>query len=223
MGWVDRFWTAGNWLLDTTVHAVADSMNVCGTLACTLGGTAYAVSSMLGTEDVSASYYGEVKAAGNFTLGVNLTNINYAFNEQYPLTYNNHVNNGTSYNLTDYINAGTVQAASMICVASGIALKTIGASVNKWQESREERRYYARTQGMQVANPQLKEYYYVCAEAFSGAVSMAMLSNMVATTALYFSGKNIPDITYPPGVNIRCMVPIIMAQPYPCLLTSRLI
>ncbi|KTC80942.1 hypothetical protein [Legionella cherrii] len=199
MRWADRFWSATSWAFDTTVHAVADTMSVCGTLACTLGGAAYAVSNMLNLEEVSASYYGAVNATGNFTLGVNLTNINYSLSESFPLTYSNHINNGTAYNVTDYISSGMVQTASTICMASGIALKTLGATINQWQENREEQRYYARNHGLQIAKPHWKEYGYVSAEAFAGALSMAMLSTTVATTALYFSSRTVPKITYPPS------------------------
>ncbi|KTD00528.1 hypothetical protein [Fluoribacter gormanii] len=199
MRWMDKFWTATHWVFDTTVHTVADTMNVCATLACSLGGAAFAVSNALSLHDVTASYYGSVHAEGNFTLGVDLASLeNYRFNESYPLSYNNHVNNGTTYNLTDYVNAGTLQTASAICVASGVALKTLGASINHWQQNREERRYYARTKEMQIAKPSYKEYAYVGAEAFTGAVSNAMLSNAVTAAVLHISEKSFPSITYPP-------------------------
>ncbi len=200
MWWVDGFWTATKWVMDTTVHAVADTMNTCGTLACTLGGAAYAVSNALSLQDVNASYYGGVHAAGNFTLGVDLANLeNYSFNESFPLHYSNQINNGTTYNLTDYVNAQTLQSASTICVASGIALKTLGASINHWQQSREEQRYFTQMNEMQIASPSLKEYAFVGAEAFTGAVSNAMLSNAIAAAAIHYSGRIVPDITYPPN------------------------
>ncbi|CAM2736456.1 Uncharacterised protein [Legionella steigerwaltii] len=199
MRWMNGFWTAANWAFDTTVHAAANTMNVCGTLACTLGGAAYAVSNMLNLEEVSASYYGAVNATGNFTLGVNLTNLDYGLSESFPLTYSNHVNNGTSYNLTDYITSGVVQNAGVICMATGIALRTVGATINEWQKAREEQRYYADKLGLQLAKPLWKEYGYVSAEAFAGAVALAMFSTTVATTALQFSSRTVPKITYPPS------------------------
>ena len=199
MRWKDKFWTATNWVFDTAVHSVADTVNVCATLACSLGGAAFAVSNALSLHDVSASYYGSVQAGGNFTLGVDLTNVNYRFNESFPLSYSKHINNGTTYNLTDYINAGTLQTASAICVASGVALKTLGANINHWQQNREERRYYARTKDIQIAKPSYKEYALVSAEAFTGAVSNAMLSHTATAAVLHFSEKSIPSITYPPN------------------------
>ncbi|WP_454781562.1 hypothetical protein [Legionella sp. WA2022007384] len=199
MRWRDKFWTATNWVFDTAVHSVADTVNVCATLACSLGGAAFAVSNALPLHDVSASYCGSVKAQGNFILGVDLINLNYCFNEQYPLSYNKDINNGTTYNLTDYINAGTLQTASAVCVASGVALKTIGANIKHWQQNREERRYYARTKDIQIAKPSYKEYALVSAEAFTGAVSNAMLSHTVTAAVLHFSEKSIPSITYPPN------------------------
>ncbi|QMT61863.1 hypothetical protein [Legionella sp. PC997] len=199
MRWMDKFWTATNWVLDTAVHSVADTVNLCATLACTLGGAAFAVSNALSLHDVSASYYGSVEAKGNFTLGVDLINLdNYRFAESFPLSYGKDINNGTTYNLTDYINAGTLQTASTICVASGVALKTLGASINHWQQNREERRSYACTKGIQIAKPSYKEYAFVGAEAFTGAIANAMLSHTVTAAFLHFSEKSIPSITYPP-------------------------
>ncbi|HHT0594159.1 TPA: hypothetical protein ACTXXA_002508 [Legionella anisa] len=200
MGWADRFWTATNWVLDTTVHAVADTMNTCGTLACTLGGAAYALSNVLPLQEVNAAYYGGVHAVGNFTLGINVTNLNYNIPEWLPFSYSNEVNNDTpAYNLTDYISLGKVCSISTLCIGSGIVLKTLGANINHWQENREERRFYAQRKGVQISNPQLKEYLYVSAEAFSSSISTAMLSNGVTAAVLYFSGKVFPDVTYPPN------------------------
>lgn len=200
MGWADRFWTATNWVLDTTVHAVADTMSTCGTLACTLGGAAYALSNVLHLQDVNASYYGGVQAAGNFSVGVNITNLNYVFNEWLPWSYSNHVNNGTpAYNLTEYVSSGMVGTISALCVGSGIVLKTIGSNINHWQENREERRYYAQTKQLQIASPELKEYFYVSAGAISSSITLAMFSNAVVAAALHFSGRILPNFTYPPN------------------------
>lgn len=198
MRWADRFWTATNWAFDTTVHAVADTMDVCGTLACTLGGAAFAVSNMLNLEAVSASYYGAVNATGNFTLGIDVTNVESSFNQVFPLTYSNSVNNGTTYNLTDYIAAGMTQTGGIICMASGMVLKTVSANINQWQEGREEQRDYAHNHKLQIAKPYWKEYAYVSAKAFTGALSMSMLSTTFATTALHLY-RTIPNITYPPN------------------------
>ncbi|WP_259293211.1 hypothetical protein [Legionella bozemanae] len=200
MGWADRFWTATNWVLDTTVHAVADTMNTCGTLACTLGGAAYALSNVLPLQEVNASYYGGVHAVGNFSLGINITNLDYVFPEWLPGSYSNHVNSDTpAYNLTEYVSLGMVNSIGTLCIGSGIALKTLGVNINHWQESREERRYYAHSKGIQVSNPRLKEYLYVSAEAFSNSISTVMLSNAVTAATLYFAGKVFPDFTYPPN------------------------
>ncbi|MCE0722025.1 MULTISPECIES: hypothetical protein [Legionella] len=200
MGWADKFWTATNWVLDTTVHVVADTMNTCGTLACTLGGAAYALSNVLPLQEVNAAYYGGVHAVGNFSLGINVTNLNYYVHEWLPVSYSNQVNNDTpAYNLTEYVSSGMVSSISAMCIGSGIVLKTLGANINHWQENREERRFYAHSKRIQITSPQLKEYLYVSAEAFSSSISTAMLSNAVAAAVLYFSGKVFPDFTYPPS------------------------
>ncbi|STY31760.1 Uncharacterised protein [Legionella wadsworthii] len=199
MKWTDRLWAATNWTLDTTIHALADTMSTCGTLVSVAGGAAYAISNVLHTQDVSAAYYGGVRTTGNFSLGVNITNLGYSFNDLLPWYYSNQINNKTpSYNLTEYVSSIMLINASAICIGTGAVLKTLGDNIHYWQQNREERREYSQTHQMEIANPSLKEYVYVSAEAVASGLTLAMFSTAVVAAVLNFSNLSLPDFTYPP-------------------------
>jgi hypothetical protein len=123
------------------------------------------------------------------------------FNDSLPLSYSRYFNNGTTYNLTDYISSNVVQSASFILASSGVVLKTLGANLNKWQQSREDKRNFEATNRVAMSNPSFKEYLYVNAEAITASLSTTFLSQSVSAWALYLTGNMFPSITYPPHGN----------------------
>lgn len=196
MGWTDRFWAASHWMLDTSIHAVADTLNTCSTLACTFGGVAFAVSNALTLQEVSISYYGAVRVLANVSIGIEITSFGLGFNQSLPVAYHNQVDNGTYYNLTNYISSDFVRTFGAICAVSGIVLGTLSANINKYQQSREERYSHEGSQNT-IARPPLKEYLYVSLRATASSMANVAITNTSLSAAIHFSGAIIPTFTYP--------------------------
>ncbi|MBI2786658.1 MAG: hypothetical protein HYX60_10335, partial [Legionella longbeachae] len=219
MGWRDTFWAASSWTLDTVIHITADTMTYCGSLVCTLGGVAFAVAEIIAQQDVNTSYYGSIRAVGNFTLGLTITNMNYSFNTSLPFIYKDQTNNGNSYSLTDYIRPEFVRIAGVVCITSGTTLRIFGANINKWQQYRKDKRYYQAHEGIEISPPQLKEYLYVSAKSISGSLSNAVLSNTVTAGLLSLSGAKFPNVNYPPYGNESVAGPYyngpVISTPFP--------
>lgn len=192
MKWTDKFWVASNWVLDTTIHAIADTMTTCGTLACTLGGVAFAVSNFLMEERVKASYFGSIFATGAFDVNVKVAHTTFGFNESIPVVYSNSVNNGVSYNVADYFKPDMIQTVSAVSALSGIFFKILGANLNKWQYAREQ----SRLNPCQLSRPHLQEYLYLSAEVLTGSLSNALMSYSVTALSIHFT-RLTPRITYP--------------------------
>lgn len=200
MNWLEKLSTISSELWNTAVLTAAETLYAAGSIACTVGGIGYAASSAM-NETVDISYYGKVSGAGNIILGadINIGSYTYGENQTIPVSRSGHMDGGMTYELEKYIPAQTVATASVLCMSSGMVLRTLGANLKLWQTSREEHHYFRKTKGVIIPSPSWKEYRNVTASAVSGSFAFSLIGYGLTGTILDLTDFIGSDyrITYP--------------------------
>lgn len=195
MKWGKGFWNVCCWVVDTSIEAGTNMLNVVGSITCMMGGAGFAISYML-DKTLNASFFGSVTIPGTVLLNIDSANLGYHANDTFSFYQYKQIGDEKNYNLKDYISPNTIRVASGILFASGVALRTLSANVKKWQQGRVEKFYYKSKYGLAIDNPSLKEYFYVNAESLCDSISKTMFCNAVMVSLLDYSEQFTSALAY---------------------------
>lgn len=187
MGWSDSFWGGCRYVYDRACDSVVGGLQRGGNIASFVGGALFAVSYAL-DETLSAGY----SIFGNFTgdakINATALNLHYSLLETFDINRNGTSQGSFTDELTDYVHPYTIRMIALACAGSGVALKTIGATMGVFFRGYQDRDYYHKTKEIKVPLPSWDEYAIAVAASSSAALAMSFASNALIATLLKYSG-----------------------------------
>ncbi|MFI4962479.1 MAG: hypothetical protein ACHP6H_01330 [Legionellales bacterium] len=202
MKWNDWFWAANKKVVETSIDTTASTLNTLGSLACMVSGAGFALSSSI-DEALSASYFGSSHTVGHTNITVRIGENGYSVNKTIPFAFYKEVDGMD--NLSEYIDPIKIKQLSMILSAAGVFARALGASIHKWQKSKEDDRFFQNKYQVALESPKIREYLLVNAESLSGSLAQIMISKAVMGSFIYYSGLvgTTYSLTYPPSSTQR--------------------
>lgn len=199
MKWIDSFWTAYDFAVNTVINTTIYCLNGVGTIACVAGGVAFPLSFAM-DDTLTASYSGSAHTIGKVNLGVTVQEFNYSLNGSIPFHDYRAKDDGLTYHLQEYIDPATVQIASAILCTSGITLKALSASLKLWQQHRIDKKTFQSQHRIDPISPGGIEYLYVTGESFCDSLSYTLLTSTVTGLLIQYTGiiGSSMHFTYPP-------------------------
>lgn len=186
MGWKDKLRQTWRWGVDTTLELLGNALSFSGTLISAVGGIGFAAAQEL-NQTLSVAYSGDVVAAGGLAVSAQLEGTSFGINYTLPLQGSGKKNGENLYNLTDYINPQLLYISSTLCVGSGIILKSMGDTLQKWQEYRDDARYHQIHYGINLSKPSQREFLLTMGQAACSSVAMSTLSYTTASCIAHYS------------------------------------
>lgn len=193
MGWMDKVKMISGAIVDTAVDFTASTLNVCGSVACVIGGVGF-VAAQAVHATVNASYFGAATATGGLDVDGQLEHTPLGINYTLPLRVSGETEGEVSYKLTDYVDPNTVYIASAVLVSSGTALRALGCTLKKWQQRYDKAQY-----DTPLVKPSPREYLSVNIKSVSYSLSLSLLSYSLVSCIVNYSdllGSKL-QLTYP--------------------------
>lgn len=199
MKWTETLAMVGKTALNTMVDTLANTFNVLGSVACSLGGVGYALSGAM-NDSVDIAYFGRVKGHGNIDINIGVHDLGFNQNQTIPMKLDQYQRwGGANYALEDYVQPKTVETISVLCVVSGTLLRTVGDTLKYWHLNNTTTAFYKQAMQHTIPVPSWKEYGYIAAESFLGSVSYASLGYGITSIVMNTTGfiGSQYSITYP--------------------------
>lgn len=178
------------------VGTLANACNATGSLSCIVSGATLALAYSI-DDALHVRYYGAVNTMGNVEL--DFSSENTLGNTTRTLPIDHIIQEDGIEILSKYIPATTIRQVGFLAGAAGFFLKSLGVTLQTWQEGVEDSNNLKKLQNKCIQKPSIKEYLYANAASACDACSTIAYSNALIGSFIYYSGESGSrySLTYP--------------------------
>ncbi|MDR3502388.1 MAG: hypothetical protein P4L79_07380 [Legionella sp.] len=190
MGWM------GN-IVSAAINTAGSVLDTAGSIACSVGGMGFAAAQAI-DKTFQASYSGSAVGWGGLDVSGTLDHL-FGINYTLPLRLSKTLDGQELYHTTDYVEPGMICMISSVVLGSGVILKSLGSTLKKFQQYREDAQFTQQNYGTKIERPAGREFMQSQLTSLSSSLTIAMLSYNTALCMAYYSSifNSALRLTYP--------------------------